>query len=90
MIVAQTVPAMRVCFDSEAAFYLNNVRVNGILPKPGNGWFLLGVLNAPVVDYVFRHIAKVIEVGKYEANKQFIARCPSPMPMQLSKIKLPN
>lgn len=78
LIVAQTVPSMRVCFDHASEFYLNNVRVNGILPKGGNGWFLLGTLNSPVVDFVFRRIAKVIEVNKFEANKQFIAPLPIP------------
>ena len=31
LIVAQTVPEMRVCGDFEGRSYLNNVRVNGIL-----------------------------------------------------------
>jgi methylase of polypeptide subunit release factors len=78
LIVAQTVPSMRVCFDHASEFYLNNVRVNGILPKGGNGWFLLGILNSPVADYVFRRTAKVKEGGFFEANKQFIAPIPIP------------
>jgi hypothetical protein len=69
---------MRVCFDHASEFYLNNVRVNGILPKGGNGWFLLGILNSPVADYVFRRTAKVKEGGFFEANKQFIAPIPIP------------
>ena len=32
LIVAQTVPEMRVCADLTEPSYLNNVRVNGILP----------------------------------------------------------
>ncbi len=32
LIVAQTVPEMRVCADLHGTKYLNNVRVNGILP----------------------------------------------------------
>ena len=79
LIVAQTVPSLRVCYDSDAAFYLNNVRVNGILPtNKGEGWYLLGILNAPVADYVFKRISKVKEGGFYEANKQFIAPLPIP------------
>jgi hypothetical protein len=77
--VAQTVPEMRVFFDAGGECYLNNVRVNGILPPDSEvGWYLLGVLNSPVCDFVFRRTAKVIEVGKYEANKQFIAPLPIP------------
>lgn len=79
LIVAQTVPELRVCFDATSSIYLNNVRVNGIIPSDDcDPWFLLGVLNAPVADFVFRRIAKVKEGGYYEANKQFIAPLPVP------------
>jgi hypothetical protein len=80
LIVAQTVPRMRVCFDHEGAFYLNNVRVNGILSADDvDPWFLLGLLNAKVANFVFRRIAKVKAGGFFEANKQFIAPLPIPM-----------
>lgn len=78
LIVGQTVPNMRVCFDEQGDCYLNNVRVNGILPKEQNGWFLLGILNGPVADFVFRRTAKTKEGGYFEANKQFIAPLPIP------------
>lgn len=79
LIVAQTVPEMRVCLDAAAAAYLNNVRVNGIVAAKGEDpWFLLGVLNARVADFVFRRIAKVKDGGYFEANKQFIAPLPIP------------
>jgi hypothetical protein len=39
LIVAQTVPSLRVCNDANGAFYLNNVRVNGILTEQADeGW----------------------------------------------------
>ena len=79
LIVAQTVPNLRVCFDRSAMMYLNNVRVNGIISAEGTDpLFLLGVLNSPVADFVFRRIAKVKAGGFYEANKQFIAPLPIP------------
>ena len=79
LIVAQTVPNLRVCYDDSATMYLNNVRVNGIVPaEDTDPLFLLGVLNAPVADFVFRRIAKVKAGGFYEANKQFIAPLPIP------------
>ncbi len=79
LIVAQTVPSLRICYDHTAAFYLNNVRVNGILTEnPEDAWYLLGVMNAPVCDFVFRRTAKTKEGGYYEANKQFIAPLPIP------------
>jgi hypothetical protein len=79
LIVAQTVPEMRVCADLEGQMYLNNVRVNGILPaqdvEPG---FLLGVLNGAVANFVFKRIGKPKRGGYFEANKQFIAPLPVP------------
>ncbi len=80
LVVAQTAPSLRLCFDHDSSFYLNNVRVNGILPA-GNeqlGWYLMGIMNAPVANYVFKRIAKAKEGGYYEANKQFIAPLPIP------------
>lgn len=79
LIVAQTVPEMRVCADYDASKYLNNVRVNGILPAPGCDMsFLMAALNGPVGDFVFRRTAKPKQGGWFEANRQFIAPLPIP------------
>ena len=79
LIVAQTVPSLRLCHDSTAQLYLNNVRVNGIVPARNiSAWYLLGVLNGKVCDYVFRRIAKPKDGGWFEANRQFIAPLPIP------------
>lgn len=79
LIVAQTVPEMRVAYDDTASMYLNNVRVNGIVAADQeNPWFLLGILNGSIADFVFRRIAKVKAGGFFEANKQFIAPLPIP------------
>ena len=89
LCVGQTVPGMRVCYDSEGAFYFNNVRVNGIIPTDiETGWFLLGVLNAPLCDYIFKRIAKPKAGGYYEANKQFIAPLPIPKASDDDKAKV--
>jgi Eco57I restriction-modification methylase/N-6 DNA Methylase len=78
--VAQTVPGMRVFADPDGEFYLNNVRVNGILPvSQPDLLFLLGALNSKVVDFVFRRTAKPKGGGYFEANKQFIAPLPIPV-----------
>lgn len=80
--VAQTVPEMRVFYDSDGEFCLNNVRVNGILVEESWAWFILGILNSRVADFIFRRIAKPKEPrpsGAYfEANKQYIAPIPIP------------
>lgn len=78
LLVGQLVPGMRVSFDDGGKVYANNVRVNGILPQGDNGWFLMGILNSPTVDFVFRWTGKPKDNGYYEANKQFIAPLPIP------------
>jgi SAM-dependent methyltransferase len=79
LLVAQTVPGMRVCADYSGRHYLDNVRVNGILPASGvDPFFLLGALNGPIADFIFRRIGKPKQGGWYEANKQFIAPLPIP------------
>jgi hypothetical protein len=79
LIVAQTVPALRVCADTAANKYINNVRVNGILvSSDADPFFLLGALNGAVADFVFKRIAKPKRGGYFEANKQFIAPLPIP------------
>lgn len=79
LMVAQTVPELRLTFDYGAKFYLNNVRVNGILTHDTqNAWFILAIMNAPVANFVFKRIAKAKEGGYFEANKQFIAPLPIP------------
>ena len=79
LVVAQTVQALAVCPDDKGEFYLNNVRVNGILvTKEPEYWYLLGILNSQVADWVFRRIAKPKDGGYFEANKQFIAPLPIP------------
>lgn len=77
LLVAQTVPGMRVSYDEHGGFYANNVRVNGILPK-AEGWFITGILNAPATDLLFRWIGKPKDNDYYEANRQFIAPLPIP------------
>jgi len=78
LLVAQLVPRLRLTFDDHGTFYANNVRVNGILPQGELGWFLLGVLNAPISNTIFSWIGKPKANGYYEANKQFIAPLPIP------------
>lgn len=79
LFVAQTVPALRVMGDFGGEYYANNVRVNCILPAPGRDLaFLLGVLNGPVADFIFRRIGKPKQGGWFEANRQFIAPLPVP------------
>ena len=77
--IPQTVQNLNGFFDSGGEFCFNNVRVGGILvPDEMTGWFLLGVINSPVPNWIFKRIARPKEGGYYEANKQFIAPLPIP------------
>jgi len=78
LLVAQLVSRLNVTFDSRGKFYVNNVRVNGILVKPETGWFILGILNSPTSDYLFKWRGKPKDNGYFEANKQFIEWLPIP------------
>lgn len=76
---AGTVQHLQMTFDRLGVFLLTGGRVDGIFPSDQvNPNFLLGVLNAPVCDYVFRKTARPKANGWFEANKQFIEHLPIP------------
>lgn len=77
LFVSQLVAGMRVSFDEQGDYYANNVRVNCIIPRR-NGWYLLGALNSPITNYIFKWLGKPKVNNYYEANKQFIAPLPIP------------
>ncbi len=55
------------------------MRVNGsLVAEVTDPWYIVGLLNAQVPDFVFRRIGKVKEGGFFEADKQFIAPLPIP------------
>jgi len=65
--------------DDEGAFYLDNVDVNGILVHERTAlFFLAGILNAPVGNFVWRRLSKPFQNDYRSANKQFIAPLPIP------------
>ena len=79
LIIATTVTRPEVCYDEVGEMFTNNVRVNGIIAAdPTDNWFLLGVLNGRMCDWVLRRIAKPKANDYYEANRQFIEPLPVP------------
>ncbi|MCA3718706.1 MAG: Eco57I restriction-modification methylase domain-containing protein, partial [Brevundimonas sp.] len=79
LIVGQTVPEMRVSADFSGTFFMDNVRVNGIISRDETSLSMtLGALNGSLVDFVFRRLGKPKLGGWFEANKQFIAPLPIP------------
>ena len=79
LVVPRLVEHLKVSLDANGEAYLDNVDVGGVLPaRDVDPAFLLGVLNGPVADFVFRRIAKPFRGDFRSANKQFIAPLPVP------------
>jgi len=79
LFAAGTVPNLRFSIDVQGDLFLTGGRVDGIVPRLGSDLcYLLGTLNGPVADYVFRRWARPKDGGWFEANKQFIAPLPIP------------
>jgi hypothetical protein len=79
LAVAQTVKHLEVSCDLQGQFCLNNVRVNGILCQDQETLlYLMGILNSPVPDWIFRRSSAPKSGGFFEANKQYIAPLPIP------------
>ncbi len=79
LAAAGTVQNLQISADEHGENFLTGGRVDGIVAAPNvDPFFLLGVLNGPVADFVFRRIGRVKSGGYFEANKQFIAPLPVP------------
>lgn len=79
LVVPRLVAHLGGTVDEQGAYYLDNVDVGGVLAADGvDPWFLAGILNAPVADWVFRRISKPFRGDYLSANKQFIAPLPIP------------
>lgn len=79
LMVPRLVEHLKSSVDTHGIFYLDNVDVGGVLTAKGTDpAFLMGVLNGPVADFVFRAIAKPFRGDYRSANKQFIAPLPVP------------
>lgn len=79
LLVPRLVQHMKVSLDGDGEYWLDNVDVGGVLPgNETDPSYLMGVLNGPIADFVFRIIAKPFMNDYRSANKQFIAPLPIP------------
>ncbi len=77
--VAQTVKRLEMALDMEGAFYLHNVRVNGIVLQNSSRehyLYVLALLNSALLDFVFKSGSVRHRGGHYAANRQFIENLP--------------
>ncbi len=79
IVVPRLVAHLGCSVDESASVYLDNVDVGGIEVTDGQEpFFIAGILNAPVANFVFRRISKPFRGNYLSANKQFIAPLPIP------------
>ena len=79
IIVPRLVTRLACSVDQLASVYLDNVDVGGIeVTAEQESFFIAGILNAPVANFVFRRISKPFRGNYLSANKQFIAPLPIP------------
>lgn len=79
IIVPRIVENIKSSCDKGGRFYLDNADVGGIAVIDIDRIdFLLGVLNGPIANFVFRFIAKPFQGDYRSANRQFIAPLPIP------------
>ncbi len=87
LIVPRLVANLACTVDEDGTCCLDNVDAGGLLvPRGEDLWFIAGLMNAPVADWVFRRISKPFRGGYLSANKQFIA--PLPVPPTTDKKRL--
>lgn len=79
LVVPRLVDHLRCALDSDGQYYLDNVDVGGVLSASSSDpAYLMGIMNGPVADVVFRAISKPFRGDYRSANRQFIAPLPVP------------
>jgi hypothetical protein len=79
LVVPRLVTDFACNVDDTGSVYLDNVDVGGVAIADGeNPFFIAGVLNSAVANFVFKRISKPFRGGYLSANKQFIAPLPIP------------
>ena len=79
LLLAGTAPELRVSADFAGETVQDDRRVFAVSVNAGNDLgFLLGLLNAPVCGFVFKHIARPKAGGFFDIEKHFLAPLPIP------------
>jgi len=79
VLVPRLVRHLDVTPDLKGDYVADNVDVGYLIPKrPADIWYLVGILNSAVADFVFRAISKPFRGGYWSANKQYVAPIPVP------------
>jgi methylase of polypeptide subunit release factors len=79
LAIPSTVKRLSACYDEAGSFYLDNVRINGIIlndDSEANYRYVTGLLNSKLLHWCFIHGAVRFSSGYFAANRQFIAQLP--------------
>ncbi|WP_461867021.1 Eco57I restriction-modification methylase domain-containing protein [Thermococcus sp.] len=81
LMVPRLVTDLKVAYDPDGKFCLDNVDVNGVSLKEGHSYiYFLGLLNSSLLNYIFKQNSVEFASGYYSANKQFIKDLPIKLP----------
>jgi hypothetical protein len=79
LLVAGTAPELRFVADALGKFTQDDRRVFAVIPNDiSDLYFLLGIMNGPVANHIFRQIARPKANDFFDIDKQFIAPLPIP------------
>lgn len=78
VVIAGTSTQIEAAVDINGDFATNDKRVYSVLSNPEDLYYLCALLNSPVVNFVFRRIARPKSGGYYDIETQFLAPLPIP------------
>jgi hypothetical protein len=79
LLIPRLVKNLFCTVDTEGNYYMDNVDVGGLMTAASSDLFYVaGILNSSVANYVWRRISKPFQNDYRAANKQFIAPLPIP------------
>lgn len=79
LLIAGTAPNLRVSCDVNGNFATNDKRVYSIYTKNTTDLlYLLGILNSPIPNFVFKNLARPKSGGFFDIETQFLAPLPIP------------
>ncbi len=79
VLVPRLTVTLGAAVDEEGAMCLDNVDVNGILANDLlEIWYIAGLLNSPLMNFIWRLTSKPFQNNFRAANKQFISSLPVP------------
>lgn len=79
LLIPRLVKNLFCAVDKNGDFYPDNVDVGGVsVTDASDLFYIAGVVNAPVANFVWRRISKPFQNDYRAANKQFIAPLPIP------------